>query len=296
MIATRMKQNRVQISTLLLPGVILFLLFTVYPILKLFYMSFFSGELWESSGASFCGMQNYYKVLKDETFQIALQNTLVYTFLTVPGQMAIGLFVAIFVNTIPRFSVTFRVLYYMPVITSWVIVSLVFRYLFNTEGLLNYLFTNILHLTAENIAWLDSRPGAMAVMIILGIWKGIGWNMVVFLAALQSIPREQYESAEMDGANSRQKLLYITLPGIRSTILFALIVLTIGGFNTFTPVKMITGGKPMHQTEMVLTWMYYKAFGAGETGYASALSFVIALILIALAVAQVMMMKRNDEG
>nr|WP_314931421.1 sugar ABC transporter permease [Shuttleworthia satelles] len=291
----KIKHNRKQVMVLLLPGLILFLLFTIYPIAKLFYMSFFSWGFDVDLGHAFCGLQNYLRVLKDQTFLISLQNTLLYTLFTVPGQMALGLLTAIFINSIPKFSVSFRVLYYTPVITSWVIVSLVFRYIFNTEGLLNYLLTNVLHLMPGNVAWLDSRAGAMTVMILLGIWKGIGWNMVVFLAALQSIPKEQYESAEMDGSGPWQKFIYITLPGIRSTVMFAMIVLTIGGFNTFTPVKMITGGKPMHQTEMVLTWMYYKAFGNGEYGYASALSFIIALILVFLALIQFKAMRNKDR-
>ncbi|MFN2926366.1 carbohydrate ABC transporter permease [Lachnospiraceae bacterium YH-ros2228] len=290
------KHSKKQVAALLIPGLIVFLLFTIYPIVKLFFMSFFQWGFDAVGSHPFCGLKNYHAVLQDHTFIISLENTLIYTVFTVPGQMILGLLVAVLVNSISKFSVVFRVLFYTPVITSWVIVSLVFRYIFNTEGLLNYFLFNIVHITSHNIAWLDSRAGAMAVMIILGIWKGIGWNMVIFLAALQSISKEQYESAEMDGAGPLAKFVYITLPEIRSTIMFALIVLTIGGFNTFTPVKMITGGKPMHQTEMVLTWMYYKAFGTGEYGYASALSFIIAMILVLLAIIQFKAMKGKNQG
>lgn len=290
------KHSKKQVAALLIPGLIVFLLFTIYPIVKLFFMSFFQWGFDAVGSHPFCGLKNYLAVLHDHTFIISLENTLIYTVFTVPGQMILGLLVAVLVNSISKFSVVFRVLFYTPVITSWVIVSLVFRYIFNTEGLLNYFLFNIVHITSHNIAWLDSRAGAMAVMIILGIWKGIGWNMVIFLAALQSISKEQYESAEMDGAGPLAKFVYITLPEIRSTIMFALIVLTIGGFNTFTPVKMITGGKPMHQTEMVLTWMYYKAFGTGEYGYASALSFIIAMILVLLAIIQFKAMKGKNQG
>ena len=131
---------------------------------------------------------------------------------------------------------------------------------------------------------------------MLGIWKGVGWNMVVFLAALQSVPQELYESASIDGCGSIQKFFKITLPSIRPTILFALVMLTIGGFNVFTSIKMITGGKPMHQTETVLTWMDYKAFNTGEFGYAAALSFVVAVTLIFLAVLQFKFMKNNEAN
>lgn len=228
-------------------------------------------------------------------FRTAFVNTIIYTITTVPGQMILGLLVAAFINSIPRFRITFRIVYYIPVITSWVIVSLVFRYIFNTEGMLNYFITNVIHISTANIPWLDTRAGGMFVLILLGIWKGVGWNMVVFLAALQSVPQELYESAEMDGCGSIAKFFYITIPCIKSTILFALVMLTIGGFNAFTSIKMITGGKPMHKTETVLTWMYYKAFNAGEFGYAAALSFIVAVTLILLAILQFKAMQQGDS-
>lgn len=288
------RRSRLQVGLLMLPGLAVFALFTIYPIVKLFYMSFLQWDFGSMLNPTFNGLQNYIDVLTDETFQTAFINTLIYTLVTVPGQMILGLLAAVLINEIPRFRVTFRVIYYIPVITSWVIVSLVFRYIFNTEGMLNYLLTNILHLTQSNIRWLDSRWGGLCVSMILGIWKGVGWNLVVFLAALQSVPQERYESASIDGCGGFAKFFYITLPGIKSTILFALVMLTIGGFNVFTSIKMITGGKPMHQTETVLTWMYYKAFNAGKFGYAAALSFIVAVTLVFLAVLQFKAMKNNE--
>lgn len=287
-------RNRFQITVLMLPGLLVFALFTIYPILKLFFMSFFRWDFSAMQEHSFYGLQNYAAVLSDETFRTAFVNTILYTVTTVPGQMILGLLAAAFINAIPRFRITFRIVYYIPVITSWVIVSLVFRYVFNTEGMLNYFLTQIVPVFSSNVPWLDSRAGGMFVLILLGIWKGVGWNMVVFLAALQSVPQELYESAEIDGCGSIAKFFRITLPCIKSTILFALVMLTIGGFNAFTSVKLITGGKPMHRTETVLTWMYYKAFNAGEFGYAAALSFVVAVTLVFLAALQFKLMKQTD--
>lgn len=288
------KRSWLQMGALLLPGVLVFALFTIYPIVKLFYLSFLKWDFGSMLGQEFNGLKNYAAVLTDRNFQIAFSNTIIYTLVTVPGQMILGLLAAVLIHEIPRFRVTFRVIYYIPVITSWVIVSLIFRYIFNTEGMLNYVITNVLHLTSENIRWLDSRWGGLTVSMLLGIWKGVGWNLVVFLAALQSVPQELYESAGIDGCNGVQKFFYVTLPSIKATILFALVMLTIGGFNVFTSVKMITGGKPMHQTETVLTWMYYKAFNTGEFGYAAALSFIVAVTLIFLAILQFKMMKQKD--
>lgn len=289
----RSRRDKIQFSALLLPGILVFALFTVYPIIKLFIMSFMEWNLSSMFNKSFAGLDNYREVLSDKTFIIAFENTLVYTFVTVPGQMILGLIAAVLVHSVPRFKVTFRVIYYIPVITSWVIVSLVFRYIFNTEGMLNYLLCNVLHLTPEYIPWLNTRWGGLTVAMMLGIWKGVGWNLVVFLAALQSVPGELYEAADMDGCNGLSRFFYVTLPSIKSTILFALVMLTIGGFNVFTSIKMITDGKPMHQTDTVLTWMYYKAFSTGEFGYAAALSFIVALTLMVLAFLQFKAMKNQ---
>ena len=290
------RRNRIQLGALLLPGVAVFAIFTIYPIVKLFIMSFLEWDRANMFEHGFAGLANYKAVLTDRTFWISFTNTIVYTVITVPAQMALGLLAAVLINSIPRFRVTFRVIYYLPVITSWVIVSLVFRYIFNTEGMLNYLLTNVLHLTESNVRWLDTRWGGMTVAMLLGIWKGVGWNLVVFLAALQSVPGELYESAEMDGCGPFTKFFYITLPSIKPTILFALVMLTIGGFNVFTSIKMITDGKPMHETEVILTWMYSKAFNSGEFGYAAALSFIVAVTLIFLAILQFKAMKNRDAA
>ena len=290
------RRNRIQLAVLLLPGVLVFAMFTIYPIVKLLYMSFLEWNRDNMFEHSFAGLSNYAAVLSDATFRTAFANTLIYTLVTVPGQMVLGLLAAVLINSIPRFRVTFRVIYYLPVITSWVIVSLVFRYIFNTEGMLNYLLTNVLHLSESNIRWLDTRWGGLTVAMMLGIWKGVGWNLVVFLAALQSVPQELYESASIDGCGPFARFFYITLPSIKPTILFALVMLTIGGFNVFTSIKMITDGKPMHETEVVLTWMYSKAFSSGDFGYAAALSFIVAVTLAFLAVLQFKAMRRNGES
>ena len=289
-------KSRMQILLLLLPGLLVFGIFTVYPIIRLFWMSFFKWDFGSFLDQEFIALENYRTVLADENFRIAFTNTIVYTLITVPAQMAIGLLVAMLINSINHVKIGFRVAYYLPVITSWVIASLVFKYVFNTEGLLNYFLTNVIHVTSQNVRWLDSRWGGMTVAMLLGIWKGIGWNMVVFLAALQTVPLELYESASLDGAGAWQRFIHITLPGIRGTILFALVMLTIGGFNVYTSTKLITGGKPGHDTEVVLTWMYYKAFSNVKFGYSAALSFIIAIVLAILAVLQFRLMQNKDEG
>ncbi|MDK2809033.1 MAG: multiple sugar transport system permease protein [Clostridiales bacterium] len=290
------KGNRWQIGILLLPGLLIFGMFTVYPIFKLFVMSFFKWDFGSMLEQQFIGLKNYKEVVSDSYFQISFVNTLVYTLVTVPAQMMLGLMVALLINSISHLKVTFRVLYYLPVITSWVIASLVFKYIFNTEGMLNYVLYQLLHLTSQNIRWLDSRWGGLSVAMLLGTWKGIGWNMVVFLAALQTVPSELYEVAGIDGAGVIKKFFHVTIPCIRGTILFAFVMLTIGGFNVFTSIKMITGGEPGHQTDTILTWMYYKAFSTGKFGYSAALSFIVAICLAVLALFQFRLMKHNEKG
>ena len=279
------RRDNLRLAALLLPGIVLLGMFTFYPIVKMFIMSFFNWKIGYQQVSGFVGLQNYISVFNDPIAGIALVNTLFYAAVTVPGQIVLGLLVAVLVNGIRKFSVTFRTLYYLPVITSWVVVALLFRYIFNNQGLLNYMLTDVFKLSAEPVRWISTRWTALAATTILGVWKGIGWNMVIFLAALQAVPREQYEAASMDGLGAVKKFIYITLPNIRGTILFALVMLFIGAFNTYTPIMIITGGNPAHQTEVVLTWMYYQTFSAtGKMGYAASLSFIVAAIVSIIAV------------
>jgi len=289
------RKGKLQIGLLLLPGLLIFGIFTVYPILKLFIMSFFEWDFGSMLSHRFIGLGNYIEVLGDEYFRTVFVNSLVYTIVTVPGQMLVGFLVALLLNRITHFKVGYRVMYYLPVITSWVVASLIFKYVFNTEGLLNYFLTKVIHITSGNIRWLDTRWSGMTVAMLLGIWKGIGWNMVVFLAALQTVPGDLYEAAAIDGATAWNKLIHVTIPSIRGTVLFALVMLTIGGFNVFTSVKMITGGDPGHQTDVILTWMYHKAFDTGKFGYAAALSFITTVVLALLAVVQFRLMQQKDQ-
>lgn len=279
------KKDNVRMLALLLPGLAVIGLFTFYPIVKMFVMSFFKWNIGYQQTSEFVGFANYAAVFKDAAAGVAIANTFYYMLLTVPLQMVIGLLVALLINGIRRFSVTFRLLYYLPVITSWVVVALLFRNIFSNQGLLNYFLKDVLHVTNDPIGWLSTRWPALTATSLLGIWKGIGWNMVIFLAALQAIPMEYYEAASIDGLNRRQQFFRITLPNIRGTILFSLVMLVIGAFNTYTPIMVMTGGNPAHQTEVVLTWLYYQTFSAtGKMGYAAALSFLVTAIISVLAV------------
>lgn len=275
-----------RVYALLLPGLLFIAAFTFYPILKMLVMSFFQWNIGYQQVSPFVGWDNYIRVIADPIARRAVVNTLAYAAVTVPLQIVLGLFVAVLINGIRQWSVAFRLGYYLPVITSWVVVALLFRYIFSNQGLLNYVLSDVLHIVSEPVGWLSTRASAMFVAMLLGIWKGIGWNMVIFLAALQAVPREYYEASAIDGLNSRQQFFSITLPSIRGTIVFALVMLCIGAFNTYTPIAVLTGGNPAHQTEVVLTWMYFQTFHAtGKMGYSAALSIIItAMIMILTAI------------
>lgn len=289
------KSNRIQVGILMSPALLIFAIFTIIPIIRLFFMSFHEWNLSSMFEQSFIGIKNYKVVFKDNFFWTSFTNTIVYAIVTVPLQMLLGLIVAILIDGIKKMSVTFRILNYLPVITSWVIASLVFKYIFNTEGLLNYFISNILNIGNNNIHWLDNRWSGLWVIMFLGTWKGIGWNMVVFFAALQQVPKELYEASSLDGCKTIRTFFSITLPSIKPTILFAWVMLTIGAFNVYTSVKLMTNGAPAHKTETLLTWMYYKAFSTGEFGYSAALSFVMAFSLALIAVFQFKIISKKEN-
>lgn len=279
----------------LLPGLLLYLVFNIYPIAKAFHMSFLEWNIMPGTPNDFVGVANYARAVDDPVARLALRNTILYTLVTVPGQMLLALFVALLLNNIQRLKTFFRTLYYLPVITSWVIVSLLFRYLFQSpKGLVNHLLVNVLHLVSEPIPWLRDASTAMIPIWSLGIWKGIGWSMVIFLAALQTIPRELYEVAAIDGANAWRKLTNITLPLIRPTLVFVLVMLMIGGFNVFISVLLITNGGPLQRTEVILSYMYHQAFDFLDFGYGAALSFILALIIITLSFLQIRFLRRPE--
>ncbi|AIQ64744.1 hypothetical protein PSTEL_18150 [Paenibacillus stellifer] len=276
-----------------LPGFMFFSLFILYPLIRNFIYSFYDFRLTDINHPVFTGVTNYKHVLYDSMFWISLRNILVYGLISVPGQMIFGFLVAYALHQ-NRFGIKlFRVVYFLPVITSWVVASLIFKFVFMDQGFLNYVITDVLHVTGETISWLSEPGKAMFVIGSLGIWKGVGWVMVIYLAALQGVPKDLYEAAALDGASTWEKIRYVTLPSIRNTTFFIQMMLIIGAFNVFTSIYLITDGGPLHQTEVMLTWMYEKAFTEYDLGYASALSYVFAVIIAGLTAIQFRLNRQN---
>lgn len=286
---------------LLLPGLLLYGLWAAYPLVSSFILSFSEWNL--TKPTVFVGLDNYARALGDPLFWRSLASTLGYTIVTVAGQLILGLGAALLLNQrIPGRSFL-RLVYYLPVITSWVIVSLVFLFIYNGQaGALNWLLKDVLHLIPKNVAWLAEPSTALWAIAVLGIWKGIGWTMVVFLAGLQSVPRELYEAAAMDGAGAWARFRYVTLPFLRATSTFLLVVLTIGGFNAFISIFVMSSsatgtiGGPLNSTDVVLTYMWKQAFAQIDLGYGAALSFLLALAIGLVSLVEFRLIRRQEHA
>jgi multiple sugar transport system permease protein len=281
----------------LAPGFLLFALVILYPIARALQISLHEWAIVPGVASEYVGLANYSRALDDPLFWRALVNTGVYMAATVPAQIVLGLIVAVLLDARMPARTFFRTIFYIPVITSWVVVSLLFRYLFLTDGgLVNWTLTDGIHVTSENVSWLGGRWTALAAISILGIWKGIGWSMVIFLAALQAVPRELHEASAVDGASAWQRFRAVSLPAIRPVVAFVTILLVIGGFNVFTSVFLITGGGPGDETQVLLTYMYRQAFTFLDFGYASSISFILTAIVFALSLAQLRLFRRPGSS
>jgi multiple sugar transport system permease protein len=276
------------------PGTALFVLWSLYPLLTAFRMSFYEWNLIRDS--VFVGLDNYQRAINDPVFWTSFRNTLFYVVVTVPGQMILGLAVALLLNAPMRGRTIYRTLYYVPVVTSWVVVSLIFTFLFNSQaGLANWLLNDQLGVIDKNIRWLRDPLMAKIVIAILGIWKGVGWTMVIFLAGLQSIPNDLYEAAKVDGASGWRRFRDVTLPLIRNTTLFVFVILTIGAFQVFISVFIMTADDPLNRNDVVLTYMYANAFEYLDLGYGSAIAYILAALVFALSILQIRVFKRDVE-
>jgi multiple sugar transport system permease protein len=281
----------------LLPGLTLFVLFVIYPMAYSLRISFYDWNVIKPTKSEFVGLDNYRTILADPIFQRAILNTLGYTAITVPGQMILALVVATLLNQKIWGRTFFRVAYYLPVITSWVIVTLIFEYLFNSQaGLINYLLRDVLHLVDGPIHWLADPILAMVPINLLGIWKGVGWSAIILLAALQEIPGELVEAAAVDGAGLWHRFRDITLPLLRPTLVFLLVVLVIGGLNVYISILLMTdGGRPLDLTHSVLTLMYKETFDRLNFGGGAAISYLLTVFIFVISVVQIRLLRRRVE-
>ncbi|MDZ5471464.1 sugar ABC transporter permease [Bacillus sp. 31A1R] len=270
------------------PVLVIFSLFMFIPVVFALYMSF---HQWGMIGnPEFVGIENYVRLLQDPLFWISVKNTIIFS-LSVPFKVGIALFIAVLLNQKIKGLAFFRAAFFFPVVLSMVVVGLIWQWMFSPSyGFVNFMLEK-LGLPLQSML-IDSKQ-AMIVLIIVSIWKGLGSNLLLFLAGLQSIPRSVYEAAEIDGANSWQKFWHITVPLLKPTTLFVLIITLIGSFKIFDLAYVITGGGPGTSTMVLVHYIYQEAFQRFNMGYASAAAYVFFIILFILTLIQMRMFKSD---
>ncbi|GAU78449.1 carbohydrate ABC transporter permease [Fusibacter sp. 3D3] len=276
------------IAFFLLPSLIGMLIFVIIPIIASFVLSF---SKWDLIGdIEWVGLSNYSKVLNDPTIREAFKHTLVFIAGYLPLVLSISLGLALVMNKKLKGIVVFRALYFIPVISSWVAVSMIWRWLLNSEyGLINYLLSLI---GIVGPGWLQDPKWAMAGVIMTSIWKDIGFIMVIYLAGLQEIPDHYYEAASIDGVNRWQNFWYITWPLLSPTTFFVITISLINSFQVFDQVWIMTAGGPAGATSVLVEQIYRNAFSYYKMGYASAISWVLFALIFIITIIQNKLQKK----
>lgn len=274
----------------LAPALLLLTVFVLYPIANLFYLSFTAGSF-TRAGIQWAGLRNYVRLLSSPDFWQVLGNTAYFTIATVIPSLVIPLGLAVLLNRTVALRDWLRTAYFIPSITSLVAVGLGFRWLFQTDGPVNALLGAI---GIAPVPWLSSPTWAMPVLILLSIWKQLGFNLVVFLAGLQTIPVSRYEAAELDGANGWQQFRHVTLPGLRPTLVFAAVTTAIFTLRSFEQVYVITGGGPLNSTNLLVYYIYDQAFAQFDFGYAAAAATLLLVITLLLVWVQLRVQRAEE--
>lgn len=278
-------------AAFLLPATIGIVLFALLPIAQAVRISFFDYSLLNPEQIP-VGLQNYEQALKDPVFQIALKNTLWYTTLLVIAQTAAALGLALLLKQQVRGLAFFRSAFFIPVVTSLVVISTVWKLMYNTQGIING-FLQTASLSPQ--PFLTSVDQALLSLVAMSVWKDVGFYMLIFLAGLQAIPLELYESAAIDGASKWRSFSRITLPLLRRPGVFVIVVGTISAFKVFTPVYLMTDGGPADSTTVIVFYIFRTAFRYFQMGYASAMSVVLLLIVMAFTLIQFRLLRTTVD-
>ncbi|TDY49648.1 carbohydrate ABC transporter membrane protein 1 (CUT1 family) [Alicyclobacillus sacchari] len=278
----------------ILPALVELFVFLLGPIVYAFVVSFKHFSYLDPLDAHFIGLTNYIHLFQDPVFLRALWNTTVYALVVVPVQTALALFLAVVVNRI-RGKTVFRVIYYLPSITSTVGVAVIFGFLFQPNGLLNRLLFLTLHIQGPD--YFNSPVFALPAIMVVAIWTTAGQFMIIYLAALQDIPTELYEAAAIDGAQGWQTLLSVTVPMLKRTTFLVMVLGMIGAFQVFDLVYVISGNSslPQQDTMTVVLDLFEKGFRTMQMGYASAMGFVLFAIILLLTLIQQLFLGREDS-
>jgi len=272
------------------PTLIIFSAFILFPVIFSFYLSFQKWNMF-SGQTTFVGLDNYIRMFQSAEFWSVLKNTAYYTFGTIPLNMGFSLLVAYILHKKIFGKKLLRTLFFAPVIISPVAAAVIWRWLYDPNfGLVNY-FIGLFGFDPVN--WLNDPTAAMFALIVMGVWKTFGINMVLFAAGLQAIPENYYEAAEIDGAGQWAKFKNITIPLLAPTTFFIMVMSMISSFQVFDIVYVLTSGGPLGATKVMVFYVYEHAFKYFEMGYASAAAYVLFAILFALTLLQVKYMKNK---
>jgi len=271
---------------------VLFIVFTAIPVVLAFTTGFTNYSV--IGETKWVGLANFKRLFLDPFFGLALKNTLIYTLMYVPAGFAVALGCALILNMRHKGGTVYRVLFYVPVVASTVASATMWYWLLNpTHGIINM----VLGLFGINgPAWLYSSKWAMTAIVMMSVWALFGTNMMLFLAGLQYIPKDLYEAATIDGAGPWRRFWYVTLPGLQRTTLFVLMLLIIGAMQVFDQAYVLTQGGPGNSTLTVVYYIYNQGFGDLRMGYASAMSFVLAAIILVFSVLSNRFTGRDLEG
>ncbi|MFA6456144.1 MAG: sugar ABC transporter permease [Bacteroidota bacterium] len=273
---------------LVLPYIIFFLLFVAYPLIFSLVLIFHRWDI--VTPMQWVGMKNFERLINDPLFFKSIVNTLIFLFIHIPLQIAVALGFALLLNSRIKFRSMFRTIYFLPVVVSGVVVTILWQQLYSFDsGLLNRL---LMIFGIPKIPWIVSPEMAMPSVAIMATWKNVGIYIIMFLVGLQNISAELYESSNMDGASRVQQFFSITLPLLNPTIVVVLVLSTIGGFSLFIEPYVLTGGGPMQSTLSAVLYIYNQAFYFNHMGYAATLGFVFAIVIFAV----IMIQKKTVES
>ncbi|UCZ53899.1 sugar ABC transporter permease [Bacillus shivajii] len=275
----------------LLPALLLLSIFLLYPMGAAFYYSFTDFYILRPNDVNFIGLENFQMIISDLEFRNALANTLYFTVLVVPVQISVALGLALLVNKNLKFKIFFRTAYFSPVVMSLVVVSILWTFMYNpNEGLINE-FLGLLGIPPQ--PFLTSPDQAMNSIIAMSVWQGAGFQMMIFLAGLQNIPKHLYEAADIDGANTFQKFLNVTLPGLRNVSMFIFITITIAAFKLLVQPMIMTQGGPLGSTKSLVYHIYEVGFNYRDVGYASAMAVVFTVMVLIITIIQRFVIKEE---
>lgn len=275
----------------LTPMIILFSVFMIYPVIKSLILSF---QNFTEGQYIFCGLENYTTLLKDEVFWKSLKNTFIYLAVQVPVMVVLSLVLGVMIEqAFLKFRSGFRMSIFLPSVTALVAYSIVFKLLFNTDfGIIN---SALRTLGFDGVDWLNTIWGARFAIIAAITWRWTGYNTIIMIAGLKNIPLELYESADIDGANAFQKFFYITIPMVKSIMLFVSITSTIGTLQLFDESFVLTGGGPNNATITIGHYLYNTGFSYYKFGYAAAISYALVVIIGILSIIQFRMSKGGEN-